>query len=155
MPELPPVPPVPPTQAHSPLLADPNQPILVATGTMSLLLGFAKIIAGLTTERALILFICVGAGWMFYTRERSQAEDKAQIARAAEEAKERDRRHCDDREEKSRRDMQAEAEKMRTWYISMSDGQRRFEAEQRDKDRAAVAELAKAIARKIGESDLP
>lgn len=140
------------TAPTQPLPADPNQPIIVTTGTMSLILGLAKIIAGLTTERALILFICVGAGWMFWTDKRSQTEDKAQLARVAEEAKERDRRHCDDREEKVRRESQTEADKMRVWYALMNESQRKFEMEQRDKDRAVIAELTKVISRKI---DLP
>lgn len=127
-----------------------QQPVLVATGTISALLAFAKIIAGLTTERALILFICVGAGWMFYTRERSQAEDKANVMKMAEEAKERDRQHCDGREDRVRRENAAEADKMRAWYAAQADTARRFEAEQRDKDRAAIDALARAVAKKTG-----
>ncbi len=128
-----------------------QQQVVVTTGAISLLLGFAKVIAGLTTERALILFICVGAGYMFYTREKTQAEDKAQERRAADEFKERDRQHCDSREDKLRRDSAAEATALRAWFAMQADAQRRFENDQREKDRAVIAELTRVISKKNGE----
>lgn len=137
----------------------PDQNIIVSGGIASLVLAGVKILATLTTERALILYICIASGYMFYTRDRQQLEDKAQERRQFEESKERDRQHCDTRDEKNK-----------AWYTQLVDSQRKFESEQRtadrtaladltktlieqrEKDRAALAELTKVIARKFPDS---
>jgi uncharacterized protein HemX len=137
------------TPSPTPEQPQQQQSVVIATGAISLLLGVAKIVAGLTTERALILFICVGAGWMFYTREKSQAEDKAQERRAADEMREREKQHCDGREDKIRRDSATDKKEMLAFYATQAELQRKFENEQQEKTRVTITELTRVIARKF------
>lgn len=102
-----------------------REQVVVTTGLMGLVTSLAKIVAGLTTDKALTLFVCAGFGWLLFITLKSTSEDKASQVRTAEDARERDRqfytqqrdidrRHCDDREDKLRTFFGAETDKNRT-----------------------------------------
>lgn len=114
--------------------------------------GFAaslvRVINGMTSEKMLLVTVVAGFGYVTFYTLNSQHEREAMTARQSDEARERDRRHCDDREDRIRKDSQLEQDKMRAWYTVMSEAQRRFESEERAKDRTAVTELTKAVLRK-------
>lgn len=114
--------------------------------------GFAaallRVINGMTSERVLLSTVVFGFGYVMVYTLNSQHEREAMSARQSDEARERDRRHCDDREERIRKESQAEQERMRAWYLQMTEAQRRFESEERSKDRLAITELTKAVLRK-------
>lgn len=142
-----------------------RQEVSISTGMPGVVLSLAKIISGMTTDKALTLFVAGAFGWLLFSIMQQITAEKANTARMYEDSRERDRRHCTDREDKLMRDQQQETEKMRTWYASQSEVSRKFEAEQRDKDRlanfdqsekhrSALMSLAAAIARKI-DKDCP
>lgn len=125
------------------------QEITINAGTLGLITTVARVVAGLTTEKALTLFMAAAFSYLLYITMQQANADKANTARLYEENRERDRIHCSSREDKLARDFSGELEKMRLWYAGQSDSQRRFEADQRDRDRQAIAELTKVITKKF------
>ncbi len=110
--------------------------------------ALVRVINGMTNEKILLVTVIAVLVYATYTNINSQHEREAMSARSSDEARERDRRHCDDREDRIRKDAQLEQERMRAWYTQMADAQRRFEGEERTKDRLAVTDLTKAVLRK-------
>ncbi len=125
------------------------QPVYIANGTAGVVATLVRVIAGLTTEKTLTLFVLAALGWLLFTTFQSAAADKVNMQRMYDDARERDRQHCDVREDKIARDRDAENDKMRNWYSALVEGQRRHEAEQREKDRLQYAEMARIIAAKL------
>lgn len=122
----------------------------ITTGTAGTVMSVAKIVAGLTTEKTLMLFVAATFGYLLYSTMQQASADKAHTARLYEDGRERERKHADEREDKMTRDRDAESAKMRTWFSEQFDAARKFEADQREKDRAAVTKLGEIINRKFG-----
>lgn len=121
--------------APKPVPTSADQPVVVTTGTLGLVAALAKILAGLTTDKALTLFVCAGFGWLLFITLKSTSEDKAAQVRMAEDARERDRafyaaqrdadrKHCDDREDKRQRDKEKDEDKLKAFFAAESDKQR-------------------------------
>lgn len=121
----------------------------INTGTIGLIATLTRILAGLSTDKVLTLFVASAFGWLLFSTLQQTSIEKASTARMYEDSRERDRRHCSDREDKITRDRDTEAEKMRTWFAAQAEVSKRFEAEQREKDRAVIAELSRVIAKKF------
>jgi hypothetical protein len=133
-----------PTEPASPR-PDPTETI-TASGTAGAAAIALRVVAGMTNEKILTLLVAGLLVWVSSQMITTQSADRVNSQRMYDDARERDRQHCDSREDKIARDAAAEMKNMREWYAAQSDVQRRFEAEQREKDRQQVAELAKQIA---------
>ena len=133
------------------------QELTINTGVVGQFTPLARILAGMTTDKVLTLFVAGAFGWLLYSTIQQSSGDKLQTARMYEDSRERDRRHCDDREDKIARDRDMETEKMRLWYSAQSEMARKFENDQREKDRAVIAELTRVISKKFApqEDDCP
>lgn len=94
----------------------------VLTGWAGIASVALKVIAGLTTEKSLTLFVAAMLGWMLYQTMQNTVTEKANERRLYDEAKERDRQHCEQREKD-----------LREWFAAQAELTRRFEAERTDK----------------------
>ena len=131
------------------------QEITINSGTAGLITTLARIIAGLTTDKALTLFVAAAFGWLLFSTMQQANQEKGNTARMYEDSRERDRRHCDDREDKLVKDQALEADRVRLFFAQQAELTRKFHVEENEKIRSAVAELTRTIARKFPDKVPP
>lgn len=125
------------------------QELNINTGTIGLVTTLARIISGLTTDKALTLFVAAAFGWLLFTMMQQSNQEKTNRDRTYEDSRERDRRHCDDREDKLAKDQAFEAERVRLFFAQQAELTRKFHVEENEKIRTAVADLTRMIGRKF------
>lgn len=131
------------------------QELNINTGTLGLVTTLARIISGLTTDKALTLFVAAAFGWLLFTMMQQSNQEKTNRDRTYEDSRERDRRHCDDREDRIAKDQNAEAERVRVFFAQQAEIGRKFQNEENEKIRGAVADLTRMIGRKFPDKIPP
>jgi len=136
----------------------------INTGTAGMIATVTRVVAGLSTDKALTLFVAGAFGWLLFSTMQQANLDKTVTARMYEDSRERDRRHCSDREDKIARDRDTEAASLRLWYSNEMEKSRRFQLDEADKatklqiaenekTRAVLGELSRVINKKFPQSE--